>query len=58
MTPAGVSLVTYVWHYLVARMLYDELVRPLAHGDVTFVVLLACVAAGGFAIGRRTRGRA
>ena len=54
----AVSLLTYVWHYLVARMLYDQVVRPLAHGDPAGVLLLACVAAGGFLLGRRTRRRA
>lgn len=58
MTSAGVSLLTYVWHYLVARMLYDELVRPLARGDVTVLLLLTCVAAAGFALGRWARRRA
>ncbi len=25
----GVALLTYMWHYLVARLLYDELLRPV-----------------------------
>jgi hypothetical protein len=53
----ALSLVTYVWHYLVARMLYDQLIRPLAHGDAAGIAMLACVAVGSFAVGRRTRRR-
>jgi hypothetical protein len=52
------SLLTYVWHYLVARMLYDELIRPLAHGDAARLLLLALIAMGAFVLGRRARGRA
>jgi hypothetical protein len=38
------TLLTYVWHYVVARLLYDDLVRPLARGDaVIVVVVVACV---------------
>ena len=52
------SLLSYVWHYVVARMLYDELIRPLSRGDVASLLLLACVAAGSFVLGRRARRRA
>jgi hypothetical protein len=58
MSVVGVALVTYVWHYLVARMIYDQLVRPLAHGDAAGVLLLACVAGGCFILGRRAGRRA
>jgi hypothetical protein len=54
----GVSLLSYVWHYLVARMLYEHLVRPVGHGDLAGIALVACVAAVAFALGRRTRRRA
>ena len=27
------ALVTYVWHYVVARLFYDDLVRPLIGSD-------------------------
>jgi hypothetical protein len=58
MTAVAVSLPTYVWHYLVARMLYDQLIRPLAHGDASALALLVGVALGSFVLGRRTRRRA
>jgi hypothetical protein len=58
MTAVAVSLLTYVWHYVVARMLYDQLVRPLARGDASALALLVCVALGSFLLGRRVRRRA
>ena len=58
MTAFGASLLTYVWHYLVARLLYDHLIAPVARGDATQLLLLAAVAAVSFGIGRRTRRRA
>ena len=58
MSPVAVSLFTYAWHYLVARMLYDHLIRPLAHGDASGFALLVCVAVGCFVLGRRTRRQA
>jgi hypothetical protein len=58
MSAPAISLLSYVWHYLVARMVYDQLVRPLTHGDASRVVLLACVGAAAFILGRRTRRRA
>jgi hypothetical protein len=57
-TGEAVSLLTYLWHYLVARMIYDQLVRPVLHGDAARLALLACVAAGAFALGRRARRKA
>lgn len=58
MTPLTASLLTYVWHYLVARLLYDHLIAPLAKGDAAEIVLVALVAALSFGLGRRTRRRA
>jgi hypothetical protein len=57
MNAPAVALLTYLWHYLIARTIYDDLVRPLAHGNVSVALLVACVAAVGFAVGRRTRDR-
>jgi hypothetical protein len=38
------TLLTYVWHYVVARLLYDDLVRPLTRGGVaTAVAAVGCV---------------
>ena len=54
MSDGGVTLVTYLWHYLLARMIYDQLLRPLSHGHATVAVLVACVGATSFLIGRWT----
>jgi len=48
-TPAT-SFLTYLWHYMLARLLYDELVRPLAHGRVSTGLVVAVVAVAGFAL--------
>jgi hypothetical protein len=58
MSLPAASLLTYLWHYLVARMLYDQLIRPLAHGDASGLAMLVCVAIGSFVLGRRTRRQA
>lgn len=55
MSVPGVALLTYLWHYLFARLLYDHLVRPVAHGDASGLVLLVGVALIAFLLGRRTR---
>ena len=56
MSGEAVALLTYVWHYLIARTLYDHLVHPLTRGDFSVVLLVLCAAAVGFAIAR-TNGR-
>jgi len=43
----AVALLTYVWHYMLARVLYDELVRPALHGHVGAVALVAAGAVAG-----------
>ena len=53
----AVSVLTYVWHYLVARMLYDHLLRPVGHGDAAGLLVLAGVAGVAFVLGRRKRRR-
>ena len=54
----GQELITYVWHYLLARLLYDDFVRPLARGRASAVLLAcACVAIGAFLWTRGTRRR-
>ena len=35
------ALVTYLWHYMLARLLYDELVRPMLHGHVPVILIVA-----------------
>ena len=61
MTEAAVTFVTYLWHYLIARMIYDDVVRPLLRGDASGVLLIGCVAIAGFVMGawreRRSRSR-
>jgi peptidoglycan/LPS O-acetylase OafA/YrhL len=59
MSPAT-ALFTYLWHYLVARLLYDELLRPLVHGRLLALVALAAIVALALLVGRslsRTRSR-
>lgn len=53
---AATTFVTYVWHYLIARTLYDQVLRPLIHGRACAVLVLVLVAAA-FAVGRFTRRR-
>jgi MYXO-CTERM domain-containing protein len=50
MTPATAFL-TYLWHYMAARFLYDEVVRRHVAG----ALLLAAVAVVGFGLRRRRR---
>jgi hypothetical protein len=48
--------VTYLWHYLVARLLYDELVRPLTHGRPgSPLVIAVCTCGALFILGRLAR---
>jgi hypothetical protein len=51
MTGSAVTFLIYLWHYVVARMLYDDLLRPLIHGDVPRLLLLGSVAVGCFLLG-------
>ena len=53
---ASISLLTYVWHYLVARLIYDQLLRPLLGGRASGLLVIGCVAAAAFLVGR-SRGR-
>jgi hypothetical protein len=57
MSLCAVSFITYLWHYVFARTVYDHLVRPLIHGDATGVLLVLLVGAGAFLAGRWTRRR-
>ena len=45
--------ITYIWHYLAARALYDELVGPLVHGHPASLLLPTLLVAGAFLLGRR-----
>ena len=53
MSAPALTLITYVWHYVVARLLYDQLVRPLSRGHVSVALLICCLAAVAFLAGRR-----
>jgi hypothetical protein len=57
MSPPAVALLTYVWHYLIARTIYEQLIRPIERGNFSVVLLVACAAAVAFAAGRLTRAR-
>ncbi len=58
MIAPATAFLTYLWHYLAARAIYDHLLRPLIHGHVPAPLVMACVAAGGFVLGRLSRRRA
>jgi hypothetical protein len=57
MSAPAADFLTYLWHYMLARFLYDELVRPLVHDRVSTALLAAAVAVAGLgltrAVGRR-----
>jgi hypothetical protein len=57
MTTSATALDTYLWHYMLARVLYDELVQPLLHGHVrvTWLVVAGVIVAFALARGRRRR---
>ena len=52
MTSSAVTFITYLWHYLTARFVYDQVLRPLIHGHPSSALLLCGVAIGSFAVGR------
>lgn len=54
MTEGAITFVTYLWHYVVARLLYDQLLRPVIHGHVSLVVITCGVGTGAFVLGRLT----
>lgn len=51
--------ITYLWHYLAARAIYEDLLRPLGHGDPAPLLTVGLVGATAFTLGRLsvTRGR-
>ena len=55
---AATAFLIYLWHYIVARAIYDHVVRPLVHGHAAGAVAFVCVAVLAFALGRVTRSRA
>jgi hypothetical protein len=57
LSAVAVTLITYVWHYVVARLIYDGLLRPLMHGHPAALLVLACALAGALLLARRRRRR-
>jgi hypothetical protein len=51
--------ITYLWHYLAARAIYDDLLRPLTRGDPAPLLALGLLVALAFLVGRHSvrRGR-
>lgn len=45
---------TYLWHYLAARGIYDQVFAPIAHGHPAALVLITLTAVIGFVLGRRS----
>ena len=52
LTGAAISLLTYLWHYTVARLLYDDVLRPLGPAALALPVVVCGVL---LARGRRPR---
>jgi hypothetical protein len=58
MSVPATAFVIYLWHYVAARLVYDDLVHPLMRGRVPSALVLVAIAAGvAFALGRRSRRR-
>jgi MprA protease rhombosortase-interaction domain-containing protein len=51
MIAPGAAFLTYLWHYMVGRLIYEELVR----GHVPAAVLVVAAGLVGFALRRRRR---
>lgn len=58
MSTGSIALITYLWHYLLARTIYERLLRPLGRGDVSGLILIAGIGALAFLIGRWSGRRA
>ena len=52
------AFLTYLWHYVVARAIYDQLLRPVIHGRGSSMLAFALLAVVAFLLGRISRGRA
>jgi hypothetical protein len=57
MSATGTGFLTYVWHYMLARLLYDELVRPLVRGHTGLALAVLALAGAVLLLGRVTRRR-
>jgi hypothetical protein len=52
---SATALFTYIWHYLVARLLYEEILRPLFAGRPYGFFALGAITVGIFAAFRSRR---
>jgi hypothetical protein len=60
MITAATTLLVYLWHYLVARLAYDDLLRPLLHGHpdgIIFAAAAVAIAVSLLHVRRRSRRR-
>jgi hypothetical protein len=57
MITAATSLLVYLWHYVVARLAYDDLLRPLLHGHPDGIIVAGAVAIAVSLLHVRRRGR-
>ena len=55
---AATAFLTYLWHYVFARTIYDHVIRPLLHGHASGAVVLVCVVVVAFGLGRLMKKRA
>ena len=46
--------ISYLWHYLAARTIYDELLIPVTRGHPGVLIVLGLLVVGAFALGRRS----
>jgi hypothetical protein len=49
--------ITYLWHYLAARAIYDDLLRPLTRGHPGPLLEVGVTAAAAFLLGRSSARR-
>jgi hypothetical protein len=57
MSLPATTFVTYLWHYVVSRLLYDDLVHPLVVGLGGPLLILVTLAAAAVALLRIRRRR-
>jgi hypothetical protein len=55
MSAPAIAWLAYLWHYMLARLLYDQLLRPMLHGRVPTALIVAAGAGALFRLGRRSR---
>jgi len=52
MSPEAITFITYLWHYVVARLVYDQVLRPLIHGHLSTALVVGVAAAGVLVTGK------